>query len=464
MALSSLFGRGLRRVLARLGSAARGSVAAGTLGVLTLAAGCAGPAPLTPEQKDLNLRSFDEVWVTARDRNFDPTLGGVDWNAVKTELRPKVEQARTMDQARAVMNQMLERLKQSHFGIIPAEFYGAVAGEEKAKDEGGQGNGETGIHLRLVDGQALIVRVDPGSSGDRAGVKPGWLLLRAGKASSADVIAKLRKAHGESIQTLTYACFAFERMLRGEVGSTIELTLTGDSDATLTKTVEFEAPTGTATTLGNLPTFYVDFRSEELAVAGGSIGYLWFSAFLDPQHLMPRVTEAVSGFAGCRGIVIDMRGNPGGLGAMAMGVAGHFVPEQKKLGEMVTRDGTMKFLVFPRARTFPGKLAILTDESSVSTAEILAGGMKDLGRARIFGTRTAGQALPSTVTRLPNGDGFQYAFANYISAGGKALEGDGVTPDVVVPPTRSALLAGRDPALEAAKAWILSDASENKVQ
>jgi len=55
---------------------------------------------------------------------------------------------------------------------------------------------------------------------------------------------------------------------------------------------------------------------------------------------------------------------------------------------------------------------------------------------------------------LPNGDGFQYAIANYISEGGQPLEGLGVTPDVETPPTRAALLAGKDPALDAAVAWI----------
>jgi carboxyl-terminal processing protease len=64
--------------------------------------------------------------------------------------------------------------------------------------------------------------------------------------------------------------------------------------------------------------------------------------------------------------------------------------------------------------------------------------------------------LPSIIERLPNGDGFQYAFANYVSESGAALEGNGVEPDVEVIPTREALLAGRDPALEAAVEWILA--------
>ena len=62
--------------------------------------------------------------------------------------------------------------------------------------------------------------------------------------------------------------------------------------------------------------------------------------------------------------------------------------------------------------------------------------------------------LPSFIEQLPNGDGFQCATANYISEGGKALEGIGVVPDEVAPPTRQLLLAGRDAALESALHWI----------
>jgi carboxyl-terminal processing protease len=72
----------------------------------------------------------------------------------------------------------------------------------------------------------------------------------------------------------------------------------------------------------------------------------------------------------------------------------------------------------------------------------------------MFGTRTAAAALPYIVEKLPNGDGFQYAVANYISEGGQALEANGVTPDVEVKLTRKALLAGHDPVVDAAVDWI----------
>src|SRR5260370_37868922 len=136
---------------------------------------------------------------------------------------------------------------------------------------------------------------------------------------------------------------------------------------------------------------------------------------------------------------------------MAMGMAGWFIDQShQRLGTLYMRDTTLKFVINPRLNTFSGPLAILVDGASASTSEILAGGMKDLGRARIFGTRTAAAALPSVFEMLPNGDGFQYAIANYLSEGGKPLEGLGVTPDVETPLTREALLAGQDPALRSA--------------
>jgi carboxyl-terminal processing protease len=121
---------------------------------------------------------------------------------------------------------------------------------------------------------------------------------------------------------------------------------------------------------------------------------------------------------------------------------------------MYLRDTTLKFIVNPRAQTFSGPVAMLLDACSASTSEIFAEGLKDLGRARVFGTRTAAAALPSAFERLPNGDGFQYAMANYISEGGQPLEGIGVTPDVEVKLTRAALLAGHDPVVDAALDWI----------
>jgi carboxyl-terminal processing protease len=135
-------------------------------------------------------------------------------------------------------------------------------------------------------------------------------------------------------------------------------------------------------------------------------------------------------------------------------VAGWFLDHSTSLGRLEYRAMTLRLEVEPRPANYLGKLAILTDEMSYSTSELLAGGLKDIGRARVFGRRTGGGALPSMIERLPSGDALQYVFANYISVGGRPLEGVGITPDEEIRPTKAQLLAGRDPILEAATTWI----------
>jgi carboxyl-terminal processing protease len=215
-----------------------------------------------------------------------------------------------------------------------------------------------------------------------------------------------------------------------------------------------DKPKGTAAHFGNLPTFYVHLATKRV---GGTIAYVALNAFFDPARVIGQFASALKENRDAEGLILDLRGNPGGIGAMAMGIGGWLVSDaDRKLGTMITRAGSLHFSLNPRPEPFTKPVAVIVDELSMSTSEILAGGLKDIKRARVFGVRTPGAALPSRVDVLPNGDGFQYAFANYISAGGKPLEGNGVEPDVETPLTRAALLEGHDPAVEAAVAWIRS--------
>jgi carboxyl-terminal processing protease len=236
------------------------------------------------------------------------------------------------------------------------------------------------------------------------------------------------------------------------VGTAVDVVFENGEGKEVTKKLVSEEPKGKRVVLGIMPALYLRYESRS---AAPEIGYIAFSAFVDPAGTMQAFSEDVAGFAGTKGIVIDLRGNPGGLGAMAMGMGGWFVSDaSRSLGVMTTRNGEINFVLNPRPDPYKGKVAVLIDGLSASTSEILAAGLRDQGLARLFGTRTAGAALPSAFERLPNGDGFQYAFANYTSANGEVLEGKGVAPDQEVRLARKALLAGKDPVLDAAIAWI----------
>jgi carboxyl-terminal processing protease len=402
---------------------------------------------LTPEQRQLNIDSFEQVWKTVRDKHWQVRPAGLDWLAIHDELRPAIEKADSMEAARAVMRDMIGRLHQTHFGIIPGEAYGDLGDDGKSHDD------TTGLDLRVVDSHVLVTSVDAGSPAAKEGVARGWEILKIADAELAPVVRQLHASNTDSMQFELLSRRAILSRLEGADGETVAVDFLDGADRRVTKRIGHATPRGTLTQFGYLYPSYVWFDSSR--VGGGNIGYTGFNLFLDPQRLMKQFGEAVTACMQCDGFIIDLRGNPGGLGAMAMGMAGWFIDKSNLLlGMLYMRDTTLKFVVNPRAKTFVGPLAILVDGASASTSEILAGGLKDLGRARIFGTRTAAAALPSMFEKLPNGDGFQYAIANYISEGGKPLEGIGVMPDVVTPLTREALLEGKDPALDAAIAWV----------
>jgi carboxyl-terminal processing protease len=122
---------------------------------------------------------------------------------------------------------------------------------------------------------------------------------------------------------------------------------------------------------------------------------------------------------------------------------------------MKTRDNTLEFKANPRlvdtsgnrVAVYDGPVAIIVDAMSGSASECFAGGMQSIGRVRVFGQTTMGQALPALFDRLPNGDVMIHAYADFVTGDGTRLEGRGVVPDEPTPLAREDLLAGRDRAL-----------------
>ena len=392
------------------------------------------------------LASFDYVWTTVRDKHWDPNLGAVDWDAVKAELRPRMERAENIGAARKVLTEMLERLHLSHFRIIPGTVYSELGAEAPVG-----GDGTTGIDVRVLGEQALVTSVEPNSPAARGFVSPGWRIRRIGNFAVDPLIQQVQQSN---LRDLTLRRAILLR-LEGPPGDSVRVEFLDGHDQLQVRSLNRIETRGRLSSLGYLGPSHVWFDAHRIDDERARVGYVAFNLFLDPANLMSEFGEAVQGCMKCDGFVIDLRGNPGGLGAMAMGMAGWFVDEKNaRLGTLFLRETALKFVINPRPQTFAGPLAVLIDGTSASTSEIFAGGLQDLKRARIFGTRSAAAALPSVIEKLPDGDAFQFAIANYVSEGGKELEGQGVKPDVETPLTREALLAGKDPALDAALEWI----------
>jgi carboxyl-terminal processing protease len=212
---------------------------------------------------------------------------------------------------------------------------------------------------------------------------------------------------------------------------------------------------------GNLPASTVDFQTTSIATRqGAAVALVRFNIWLPVIAL--QFESAMPALRAGQGVVIDLRGNPGGVAAVAQGVGGQFIAETVSLGTMLGRNDRLELVAQPRrvardgkaVEPFAGPLAILIDEGSASTSEIFAAGLRDHDRARVFGTPSAGAALPAVMHQLPNGDVFMHASMDYIRPNGERVEGRPVVPDVETPLRRSDLKAGRDSALQAALDWI----------
>jgi carboxyl-terminal processing protease len=317
---------------------------------------------------------------------------------------------------------------------------------------GPKGHGECGFRVRVIDRRAVVVKVLPDSPGEEADIQRGWELLTAGDSELPSFIEKLAAEYAGSLTLTSKLSMAASGKLRGEVGDELSLRFLDGEGGERELSLRLAEPRGHKAIFSNLPPAWIDIQSERLS---GDIGYISLSIFMDPTFTMGEFNKAMTSFQDCHGVVLDLRGNGGGIAGMAPGLAGWFVQESdRSLGQMITRDSHLNLQVRPRVTAFGGPLAVLVDGLSASTSEFLAAGLQDLGRARVFGSRSAGAALVANMIRLPNDDGFEYAFADYESTGGGRIEGNGVVPDVETPYSRAALLADEDAALAAAIAWI----------
>jgi carboxyl-terminal processing protease len=407
--------------------------------------------------------TFDAAWTIIRDTHFDKSMNGLDWNAVRAELRPRAAAASSPAELRAVIREMLARLGLSHFALIPA------AGES-ALPEGASADtsGDPGIEVRLLGRDLIVTHVDDEAASP---VRPGWRIVEIGSRPAAELLRTVLDAEpGQSPQHQQVEAWRIAQMhLRGPAGSKVDVAFENGQGATVRVSLSRRPEAGVPVTVGNLPTMYVRLEGEKRSTPSGeTAGVIKFNVWM--AAVDAQFQRAMDELRNADGIVIDLRGNPGGLAAMLMGISGHFIGERRSLGVMKTRERDFKFVANPRlvnlagerVEPYAGPVAILMDSMSGSASECFAGGMQSIGRARVFGQTSMGQALPALFDRLPNGDVLIHAYGDFVTADGTRLEGRGVIPDESVPLTRADLLRGDDKTLQAALAWIdRAKASQN---
>lgn len=392
--------------------------------------------------------TFEQVWRTVLEKHYDPTLGCLDWPAVRMEYGSKLAEAKDEAAAFDLMRQMLGRLGQSHLAVVPPKQ--RVAGEPRAAVK--SGDARVPIEVRVVGGEAIVVH--DALDGKKSGIPRGAAVLAIDELELPPLVASLKSQHPREVE----ATFAVRRVAASWLSCPAGATKTVryqafGAKAPKTKKVKCQPIAAERLTLGNLKD--VPATVAHRMLPDSKVGYVSFNIWMLP--LVPKIEAALAELRtqGMEALVIDLRGNPGGVGAMVVPVGRQLLAQAADLGAMHMREGKQTFNVAAGTDPFTGPIAILVDEGTASTSEIFAQALQDLGRVKVFGAvPSQGAALPSVIEELPGGGMLQYVVADYQSPKGQVVEGKGVLPDTVVPETREDFAKGRDPVLDAAVAAL----------
>lgn len=417
---------------------------------------------LTP---GMAIATFDTAWARIDRTFYDTVFLATRWKVLRDSLRPIASLAKTNNDLRNVLQALISGVGVSHFGLIPSEIAPAVSDVPTSRGSAGSEKGTIGASLRLADDELVVWKVDSGGPAWRAGLRPGDPVNAIDKTQIASEIAQLKGIKDAEVrrQARLTAVMRANSMLAGNRGDTVALSVGGRGKSGVMK-IERGPVRGQMLGFGNLPPINGIVDVEERVVDGRRIGLLTFSVWL--PLLSRDIDRAFDRMRNLDGIVIDLRGNPGGLAGMVGGVAGHLLNDTLMIGTLRQRTQQLVFKANPRrvssgpspvaVRPYAGPVAILMDPLSGSTSEFFAAGLQGLGRARIVGEVSAGRALPALLDRLPNDDVLMHVIADLTDSKGRRVEGVGVIPDQVVPLRMKSLEAGRDDALEAALRWAAS--------
>ncbi|MFL5349481.1 MAG: S41 family peptidase [Hyalangium sp.] len=295
---------------------------------------------------------------------------------------------------------MLETLD-PHTLFMPPEVF-----KEMKIDTSGEFGG-LGLEIARKGDRIIVVAAIDDTPAARAGLRPGDELLRI---------------DDESTQGRDLA-WALQKM-RGPAGKRVLLTIMREG---------FNAPRELA-----IIRDHIRIVSVEGALYGG-IGYVKVKNFQDRTDLYLRKEldrlRGLNGGKELRGVVLDLRNNPGGLLDQAVAISDRFLPGNLTIVTTRGRNGGNATEERSKDRDTEANypLVVLVNAGSASASEIVAGALQDHGRAVIMGTQTFGKGSVQTVIELEDGSGLKLTIARYYTPSGRSIQERGITPDFVVP-------------------------------
>jgi carboxyl-terminal processing protease len=344
------------------------------------------------KQREFDLSQVDSLW------KMSFKLKDV-FDFISKNMRPIDD---TRDIEYAAVNGMLSTLD-PHSVLLRPELYR----EMKLSTKGEFGG--LGFVIQMREGNLTVVKVLPKTPAHRAGIQKDDQIKRIGEESTVNM--DLNEAVSK---------------LRGAVDSRVSITVERKG---------WDKPRNMT-----LSRAMISIESVQSKLLAGNVGYVRLKNFQgnttrDLQAALAEMRRQTEGKGGLKGVVLDMRGNPGGLLEQAIQVSDTFVSS----GTIVSTVGLSdKLREEKRARPDEGEdtypIAVLVNAGSASASEIVAGALKNLNRAVIIGRQTFGKGSVQVLYDFPDDSALKLTIAKYLTPGDVSIQEVGIVPDIELVP------------------------------
>lgn len=333
---------------------------------------------------------YHHVWQLIKERYYDPTFNAQKWNRWEHKYDKYLK---TLPDSRKAIETMLASLGDRYTRYLDPAAFDDETKQIEARLYG------IGIQMGLDKTHKLVV-IAPieGSPAAAAGLMP------------LDEIVEI-----DGKATATMSVEQASKMIRGPMGTSVTLTISRDRQRRPVTITRDE----------------IHVRSvQTVKMLKGDIGYIRLSTFMS-QDANDEIREALHKLSPARGIVIDLRNNPGGLVTNAIDICSMFL-DGGIIVSTIDRDGQQQSSRAPGTPISKQPIVILINGGSASASEITSGALKDSKRAELVGEKTFGKGLVQSITRLEDNSGVNITIARYVTPNNIDIHKKGIEPDYVV--------------------------------
>lgn len=357
--------------------------------------------------------TYDRVWKLVDTKFVNKDNNRQDWTRWRHKYDTKMN---TDEDAYVAIETMLTSLNDVYTKYLnPKQF-----AEESDSIQGSLKG--IGVQIGVREGKLLIIAPIEDTPGEKAGLL------------AEDEILEI---NGESTKGITVDKAA--EKIRGAEGTKVTLLIKRKGEPNKSYTI----------TRANIELKSVSTKKPKYATLNDQVGYIRLSSFIS-KNATQEFQNALNDNKNKKGIIIDLRSNPGGLLTNAIFIADMLLDGGKSIVSTVDRDGYKETQKTTRRMITDVPLVVLIDGGSASASEILSGALKDNRRAIIIGKKSFGKGLVQEINRLPDGSAVHITIQKYLTPDGTDINQKGIQPDIAVEVTPEDIKAEKDPQLQRA--------------